>query len=213
MDIRSYVNGIIDIFPGPLKTPARWVADRVFGVWNDVSEVFRVQVSPWRYLADAVAYALNKAVAAAERGALAIRWLATVYVPRGLNALQSIIVDWASKAIDGLTDWATKTFNSIIDWAWQHLLSISDYLTKLRDWLLARFDDIWKPLNIVIDRVGMLLFDPKKFAQWAIGAVWEAFWRYAMDHLDGIVDVVWSRRTTVLSKTIDQLEATVERLL
>lgn len=213
MDIRGLVYRVVDYFPGPLKTPARYVADAVFGVWDDVSMVFRVSIPYWRDVANGAYNIMTYIYDYAYHAAVTARWIVSLYVPRIVGTTGQTIIDWAFGLISQVRDYAARAIQMVIDWAWQHLLSIVDYLSQLRTWLIDRFNEVWQPLRFAFDRVSLLLTDPGKFAEWAIGAIWSAFWRYALDHLEEIVTLIWSRRATILTRTVDQTETILDRLL
>lgn len=213
MDIRGFVYGLADIFPGPLKTAARWVADRVFAVWDDVSNVFRVVVPNWRDLANSISWFTDRAVGAVEKAALALRWIVTVRIPQAIEVFRQSVVNWVS----GLLNAVRSDLIAVRDWvlgkAWEFANTVLSFARSVYDWAVARLREIWEPLAVVIDRVGSLLFDPTRFARWVIGGLWGVFWSYVDQHVDAIIEFVWARRGTIVAKVIARTEAILERVL
>lgn len=213
MDVRGYVYSLVDDLPSILKPGARFIADRVFAIWDDISAVLRISVPWWKYIRDSVSNFTTMAMQAAEQGAFAIRWLATIYLPRIVSSTAQAVIDWTSRLIDAVR----QTINDVRDWlldqARRMFNTVTQYATDIYHWAIDRLREIWEPLSIVVDRVGALLFDPRKLAEWVIGAIWSAFWRYADDHIDAIVEFVWQRRSIVVGRILARAESILERLL
>lgn len=213
MDVRAYVYQVVDIFPSPLKTPARWVADRVFGVWDNVSAVFRVSIPHWHRIADNLAWFMGKATDAVERAAKGLRWLATVRIPQAIDAAARGITGWVQGLIDDVQRGLATTRDWLLDKARGFANAVYEYAHAVYTWVTDRLGEIWTTLTVVAKLVDAFLTDPSKLATWAIGAIWSAFWRYADQHLDGIIEFVWQRRSIVVSRLLDRTEAIIERLL
>lgn len=213
MDVRTYIYQVVDIFPSPLKTPARWVADRVFGAWDNVSAVFRVSIPHWRRIQGNLDWFMGKAVDAVERAAKGIRWLALVRIPQAIDNAARGITGWVQGLIDDVQRGLATTRDWLLDKARGWANAVYDFAYGVYQWAADRFGAVWSTLTTVANLVSALLTDPSKFATWAIGAIWSAFWRYADQHLDAIVDFVWQRRSIVVSRLLDRTETILERLL
>lgn len=213
MDIRGFVYQVVDIFPGPLKTPARWVADRLFGVWDDISAVFRNAIPHWGSLADAVNYFMLKGMWAVNHLAVAARQIVTERIPRAAEALRQAVVSWVSGIVNDINNAIVSTRDWVIDKARGFANLVLDYARSVYQWAVDRLSDVWSTLTTVAHIVGALLTDPRKLVAWAIGAIWEAFWRFADQHIDSIVEFVWQRRSIVVGRLLARAEALLERLL
>jgi hypothetical protein len=213
VDIREYIYAVADIFPGPLKTAARWVADRVFSVWDNVSAVFRVAIPRWGDLVEAAAHFGNWAMQTAIRAALAIRWIVLVRIPAAINALSQAVVSWTSNLINDVRNLLTSTRDWLLDQIRQRVNAVVDFINNVYRWTVDRLADIWETLSTVAKLVGSLLTDPTKLATWAIAAIWGAFWRFADQHVDAVVEFFWARRSIVVTRFVARAEALLERLL
>lgn len=213
MDIRGFVYSVVDIFPGPLKTPARWVADRLFAVWDDVSGIFRISIPHWRGLADAVNFFMLKGMWAVNHLAVAARQIVTERIPRGLEALRQGVVAWVTGIINDISSAITSTRDWILDRVRGWVNDVIGYARNVYQWAVDRLSEVWSTLTTVARLVGSLLTDPTKLVTWAMGAIWSAFWRYADQHVDAIVEFVWQRRSIVVSRLLGRAEAIIERLL
>lgn len=213
MDIRSFVYQVVDIFPGPLKTPARWVADRVIGVWDDLSHVFLVTIPHWRRISDNITYFMMHAVDAVERAAKGLRWLVTVRIPQAITSAGQAIVNWASQLINDVRQEIIDVRDWLLDKARTFANTVLDYAQRVYQWAADRLTDMWSTLTTVAQLVGALLTDPRKFALWVIGALWEVFWKYTDQHIDAVIEFVWQRRSIVVGRLLTRAESIIERLL
>lgn len=213
MDIRGWVYGLVDIFPGALKTVARSLADRLFGIWDDVSGVFRNAIPRWRSVGDAIAWFTLKAMWAVNHLAVLGRQIVTERIPRAAEALRQAVVAWVTGIVNDINDAITSTRDWVLDKARGFATAVYDFAYGIYKWAADRLGEVWSTLSTVARLVDMLLTDPTKLATWAIGAIWSAFWRYADQHIDAIVEFVWQRRSIVVSRLLDRAETILERLL
>lgn len=213
MDVRGFVYSVVDIFPGPLKTPARWVADRLFGVWDDVSGVFRYIIPNWHDLANGIAWFTDKAVGALEKAAYAIRWIVTVRIPQAIEVFRQSVVNWVSGIINDVRSELVAVRDWVLDKARGFANAVLDYARSVYQWAVDRISDVWATLSTVAELVGSLLTNPERMALWLIGAMWGAFWRFADQHIDAIVEFAWSRRGIIVSRVLARAEALLERIL
>lgn len=213
MDIRGFVYQLVDIFPSPLRTPARWVADRVFGVWNDVSAVFRITVPFWRRWYDASVGFASSFIVAGNEIALTIRWIVAQWAPtfvlNKVNGARDFVLGLlgdARRALESL-------INGAIDFARRGINSALDFATRIRDYFADRVREIWTTLTEVVRLVGDLLTDPNKLAAWAAGAMFWALLRVADALIEPIVEYVWARRQAVIVRVLSRIEAIIARVL
>lgn len=213
MDIRGFVYQIVDIFPSPLRTPARWVADRVFGVWNDVSAVFRITVPFWQRWYNSTVGLASSFIVAGNEIALTIRWIVAQWAPAfvldKVNAVRNFVVGLlndARRALEGL-------INGAVDFARKGISTALDFATRIRDYFADRVREIWSTLTEVARLVGNLLTNPDRLATWVAGAMFWALLRVVDALIEPIVDYLWARRQAVVLKTLTRIESIIARLL
>lgn len=213
MDIRGWVYGLVDIFPGALKSVARSLADRLFGIWDDVSGVFRNAIPRWRSVGDAIAWFTLKAMWAVNHLAVLGRQIVTERIPRAAEALRQAVVAWVTGIVNDINDAITSTRDWVLDKARGFATAVYDFAYGIYKWAADRLSEVWSTLSTVARLVDLLLTDPTKLATWAIGAIWSAFWRHADQHIDAIIEFAWQRRSIVVSRLLARAEAILERLL
>lgn len=213
MDVRQFVYDLVDIFPGPLKTPARWVADRVFGVWDDVSNVFRMTVPRWRQWFDAATGFANNLVDAVAEAAVTARWIVFQWAPQFVKSKVDAAISWASARIGEARDFARGLVNGVVDWTRAQVNEALAFIAGVRNWAVERVREVWATLSTVARLVGDLLTDPSKLATWVAGAMFWALLRVADGLIEPIVDYLWARRQSVIMRTLSRIEAIIARLL
>lgn len=212
-DIRSYVYRIVDIFPGPLKTPARWVAERVFGVWDEIFEHLSIFRPAWTYLHQKLQDLVWTVTNFAEETARTVRWLVTDAVPRwGRWALDSALriaraeLDLVRRILDGAITLVRNALQRAIN-------AVDSFAHSVLSWAVDRFREVWATLTFVAGRVVALLTHPETLVDWLFSALWRRFWRYIDDHAEAIAGYVWARRERFLTQLLTRLENFLVRLL
>lgn len=212
-DIRYFVYRVVDIFPGPLKTPARWVADRIFGIWNEIFEHLSIFRPAWNFFHTKMMDLVWTTVNFAEETARTIRWLVTGAIPRwakwALNTALDVLrreLDAVRRILDGAITLARKQLQAAIN-------AVDSFVKSVRTWATDRFNDVWNTLRVVRDRVVSFLTNPEALVDWIFMALWRRFWRYVDDHAEAIAAHVWARREPYMAKFLARLENFLVRLL
>lgn len=212
-DVRGFVYRVVDIFPGPLKTPARWVADRIFGVWDDISTVM-TQIKPaFTFLHNNFWWLLAQLNVGITEAARTLRWIVVEAIPTWAKWARDVAVSVAAGAVATLGDWTAKAIAYWFDQLHRALNTVQDFVDSLAGWASDRFGEVWNTLTVIRDRVVLLLTHPDAFVDWAFSAIWQRLWRYADDHAEAIANAVWARRDVIIAATMTRLENWLMRLL
>lgn len=213
MDARQFIYRLIDYFPGPLRSAARWVADIIFGVWDDISGVLRRARPEWLRLDEGIRWFYQNVLNWCTSVINVIRWIVRDWGPRVIATVYNTLTAWVQAGLNTLVSWVQSGLAQLVDWVTRGINAVVDRIQAVARWAYDRFAEIWDPLWTTIRRVAALLFDPVHLAEWAIGAIWSAFWRFADGHVESIVEWVWARRQAVIGKTLGRLEALLARIL
>jgi hypothetical protein len=212
-DIRAFVYRVIDVFPGPLKTPARWVADRVFGVWEEIFNHLSMFRAPWLFIQDKLQAMVSAAFWALEETARTMRWLVTLALPRWANWALDVAVDIGRKELNSFRNWASGTINDVrrfcSDLAWRGINAARDAV----NWARGAVENVWTTLRVVRDKVIGLLGAPEALVDWIFAAMWRRFWRFLNDHAEAIAATAWNRRDTIIAQSLRRLEDWILRVL
>lgn len=213
MDIRGFVYGLVDHVPGFLRTPARYIADRVFGVWDDVSLVFRLARPSWLHLSGNLWDCIRTALYAIGEAAATLNWLVTVKIPAMVNHAADNITRWVSGQLNLLRTFATGIVNAAVDNFMRNLNALLNLLTVTRQWVTDRLSEVWRTLTTVAQLVASLLTDPGRLATWLVAAMFSALLRYFGAHVDAIAEYLWARRQRVIVDSVARIEALLARIL
>lgn len=212
-DVRGFVYRVVDIFPGPLKTPARWVADRIFGVWDDISTVL-TQIKPaFAFFHDKFWWLLAQLNVGITEAARTLRWIVVEAIPTWARWARDVAVSVTASAINTLQDWTSRALD-----VWRRALNASiDAVLSFADdvfrWTGDRLREVWNTLSVIRDRVVALLSSPEVFVEWVFAALWRRFWTFANDHAESIAAAAWMRRDTLIAQAMRRLENWLMRLL
>lgn len=183
---RTWIYALIDAVPGFLSSPARWIADRVFGVFDDGVEFAKWIKSGVEHLRDkGIAFSDSIWLFASETYTT-LRWLAETRIPALISSASITIRTWATNAINAAVNAVKSSLSALDRWARSAVAALADALTSVRDWLSAKINAVTDRLRRTVDVWYERLTDPKKFASWVIGAVILALLNYAYAHRDEI---------------------------
>lgn len=211
--VRGYVYALISIFPGFLQTPARWVADRVFGIWTEVAEYLVQMRTGFKYLL-ARAYRYVQAFwRFANEAAVTVRWLVSLFVPRWAKWALNAAMDWARGEVARIRGILTGIVNTLRTWTQNAVSSLDRLINNVRNWVTQRLQELWGRVNSLSSRVVALLTSPDAFVNWVFAALWRRLWRYLDDHLEAVAASVWARRDALMMQTLARIEAFLMRVL
>lgn len=212
-DVRSYVYRILDIFPSYLSAPARWVADRIFSIWNEIAEFLIRTVAPFHWIVERAYRYVNAFWRFVNECATTVRWLVTLFVPRWAKWALNLAIDTlraeANKAkvalqnlITDARNFAQRGLDRVEAWARGQLAS-----------LLKNLNDTIALLRTVRDTVVKYLTHPEALVDWIFSALWRRFWRFANDNAEAIARQYWGRRDKILVQAMQRVEDFLMRVL
>jgi len=211
--VRTWVYGILNIFPSYLTAPARWVADRLFGTWDEIYQFFIHVRGSFTYLSDRSVRFVNALWRFINECATTVRWMVSLFVPKWARWALNLALDTlrgelssARAFLQGLIDDARALAQRLVN-------TVSTWAQSWFDWFLARLRETIATLTAVRDRVVQLLTDPGAFVDWVFDALWRRFWKFANDHAEAIAAAYWPRRDDLLVKTLTRIENFLMRVL
>jgi hypothetical protein len=213
VDIRSLVYQIVDIFPGPLKTPARWVADRVFAVWDDISAVLRLARGAWLALWTTWHNWVWAVAAGFEQVLGTLTHLYRQYVPQWIQNATNDILRWVTDRINAILNELRDLQNGLTRWLHDRLAEVIDAFQRWRQFLLDAINETRDVLRDVAKRVATLLTDPNALVSWILASMVTALFHWVDDHFEQVAAYFWARREALLIKGIGRIEALLSRLL
>jgi hypothetical protein len=210
---RTWIYGLLDIVPGFLSTPARWIADRIFGVLDD-----GVEFAKW--IKSGVEYLRARGVGFADRiwafsidTYTTLRWLLDIRIPALIDSAASTLRQWAASAINTALNGVKALLSTLDKWAKSAVSAIANSLIAVRDWLLGKINSIIDKLKHTVDIWYERLTDPRKFAAWLVGAIFLALLSYAYANRDKIA--AWFLRSSpaFTAWLARELETVLRRIL
>lgn len=212
-DVRGWVYRVVDIFPGPLKTVGRWVADRIFGTWDEIFQLLVIFRPLWAYFHDNVAWLISGLHWLAEESARSIRWLLVEAIPTWAKWARDVAVSVAATGLNLLQSWTQTALTWLRDITLAAINRVQAFVNGVLSWAVDRVREIWGTLSVIRDRVVALLSAPEALVDWIFAALWRRFWRYLDDHAEAVGAYVWARRDRYILRAVTRIEAFLARIL
>lgn len=213
MDVRGLVYGLVNYFPGPLRGPARRVADAVFGAWDDVSNVFRIVRPSW----SRIWVGINGFVWQVAQGFIntwqAAWWIAFDWLPRFVGTAVDNLGAWARARLDALLDTVQRGLSYVLGLAQSLVNGVIAELRAVRDWLWDHILRTVATLNAVARLVNMFLTDPRVLVQWILSALINALLQWVDSNLERLAEALWARRMSIVLRSVERIEQIIARLL
>lgn len=210
---RTWIYDLLDIVPGFLSTPARWIADRIFGVLDDGVEFAVWLKSGVDYLRSKGSYFADKVWMFSIDTYTTLRWLLDTRIPALIGSASDTLRKWATSTIATVEKAIRATVSTLDKWAKSAVATLIDSLTSVRDYLLGKVNGILDTLRKTVSVWYERLTDPRKFAAWVVGALVSALLGYLYSNRDKIA--AWFLRTSpaFTAWLARELEAVLARLL
>lgn len=212
-DPRSWIYGFLDRVPGIIAAPARWIADRIFGIFDDGVEFARWVKSGVDHLsAWGIALLATLRVTLREM-ADTIGWLVTIRIPQLLANTAASVRAWATSVISTAINGVKGIISTLDKWAKKAISTVTNALTQVRDWLLGKINAITDRLRKTIDLWYDRMTNPAKMAEWLIGALVGPFWRYVYANRDKIARWFVNKSPAFTEWLARELDSILKRIL
>lgn len=187
VDPRSWIYGILDNIPGIIAAPARRIADRIFSIFDDAVEFAVWLKSGFAHLWQRGSWALFYIRSFAAEAVTTAQWLITIRIPAIIANAASTLRQWAVTTINTAVNAVKATLSTLDKWAKSAIAAATNKLNEARDWLLSKINAITSRLSATVDKWYDRLTNPVKFAEWIVGALIGALWRYVYANREKIV--------------------------
>ena len=210
---RDWIYRLIDIVPGFLSAPARWIADRVFGVFDDGVEFSKWLKSGFDYLRAKGSAFTDMLKTLGLETYTTLRWIIQTRVPQLIGSALDTARKWTTDLVN-ITSAALRGLISTLDkWTKTAVSTIANTLNAVRDALVAKINGLTDKLRRTVDTWYERLTDPRKFAAWVIGAIVLALLNYAYANRDQIATWFLRSSPAFTQWLARELENVLKRLL
>lgn len=211
--VRTYVYALVNIFPGPLRTVGKWVADRVFSTWDEIFQLLSIFRPLWVYFHAKVTAFVSAVFWVAEETARTLRWLVIEALPKWARWALDTAVSYAKDGLSTLRNWAVNEITTVRQFLSQLISSVLTFAKSVLSWTIDQVREVWDTLSVIRDRVVLLLTNPEGFVDWVFAALWRRFWRFLNDHAEAIAGAAFLRRDAIIAQGLTRLEAFLVRIL
>jgi hypothetical protein len=213
MNFRDWIYSFIGHVPSPFGKPARWIADRLYGILDDGVKFARwIGKGAGAMAARGVVYVALALSFAVETGAT-LKWICLVEIPRRATAALSAAQKWAMPIINAVKTTLQGAINGLSDWARKRVAEIVNAATALRNWASGQINGVKDYLNNTVGKWYERLTSPTKFAEWVIGAIVNAALRYVYTNRDKLARYILQSSPSTTLWFARQLESIIGKLL
>lgn len=210
---RTWIYGLINALPGFLSGPARAIADRIFGIFDDGIEFAKWLKSGFDYLRVKGSWALFYIRNFAVETLTTVRWLVTIRIPGLINTAASQVRTWATSVINSAINGVKSLISTLRKWAEKAINAANAAIVKARDWLLAKINAITSRLSATVDKWYDRLTNPAKMAEWLIAALMGPLFRYLNANRDRIARWFVNKSPAFTEWLARELDAILRRIL
>lgn len=212
-DFRAYIYRILDIFPSYLSAPARWVADRLFAVWDEITGFLIRTKAPFQWVVERAYRYVNAFWRFVNECATTVRWLVTLFVPRWARWALNLAIDTVRAELNSARTFLQSLINDARSFAQRLVNTLDAWARGQVKSLLDKLNDTINTLRAVRDTVVKYLTHPSVLVDWIFSALWSRFWRFANDHAEAIAAAYWPRKDKLLVATLTRIETFLMRVL
>lgn len=212
-DIRNFVYRVIDIFPGPLKTPARWVADRVYGVWDEIFQLLTIFPPAWAFFYTGINALVVGVRFLGEEASKTLRWVTVEALPRWARWALNTAIARLGPLVEDLRTWAQGMTHWLYTLIVDSIDSVRQLLSNIRTWVIDHVREVWDTLSVIRDRVVALLTSPDVLVDWLFAALWRRLWQFFNNHAEAIAYAVYMRRDRIIAEGLRRLEEWLVKVL
>lgn len=211
--VRGYVDAIINVFPSALRPPVRWVADRLFGVWDEIYGVLSLFRPVWLFFFPRLIATFKGIIELAKQARATAYWIVQVFVPRWARWAIEAAIKAATAAILAVHNTVKAAAAALANWARQELSKVWGLANGIKTWAIQEFQKATNRVNWIIEQVRKYLTQPTALVDWIFAALWARFWRFLNDHAEAIAGAAWNRRDTIMAQALRRFEAFLMRVL
>lgn len=184
--MREWIYALANVLPWPVNKGARWLADRIFGVFSD-----GVKFARWLKGGFHSLWASGKNFLLAKREWLletvvTFQWLVLQRIPKIARDTLNGAIKWATARIDWLHSLLRGTIDTLERWAKNAINALKSALSAFQNWATGLINALRSNVTRLLDRVFGILGTPQRMAEWLIGALWTVFLRFLFQNRERI---------------------------
>lgn len=184
--MKGFIYGLVNLVPGFLRGPADWIADRIYGVFNDAVKFALWLRSAFTRMPAAFKNLFIGLTNFVRESYTTLKWIIVTFVPRLINDAVLLLRRWVTSVLD----LAVRTLRAVIStlerWARSAIAFVSETLRTFRNWAVGTIAQLWNNVTSLVKRVFDTWGTPARLAQWLLTALITLFWQYVYQQRDRI---------------------------
>lgn len=135
------------------------------------------------------------------------------FVPRFVRNAVNRALRWVTRQINGVFSWAGRFIRSVRRFLLDRINAARRFINDVFGWAARQLSRLRRFVNGLIDNIRHVLGTPRRLANWLIGAMVEALWRYVQRNQLRIVRWFRDRSLAATVFVAGRLESLIRRVL
>jgi hypothetical protein len=211
--MKNWIYALASVLPFPLNKGAKWIADRIWGVFHDGIRFARWLKDGFYALARDAKFFLEYLRLFLGETLATVKWVIVTRIPQLANKAFNDAVKWAQ----GRIDWVYNTLKGVVatleKWVKATYNTLKSWAENAIDWLVKQVNALISNVGKLMDRVFNLWSTPARLATWLIAELWKVFLQYVYQQRDKIASWMLNSSAAFTMWLARQLESIIVRLL
>lgn len=209
----QYIINIALSVVAPVRTFIQNVLNGLRGVWSTVVNIMTLLKRGWIRV---VEWVNNWTIAAYYHGLAvynALRNLIFVRIPRLLSILRTDLTNFFNQALNAAKLLLTGLINEAKRLLTLAINALRDFVNRILDWATRQINSLFDWVARLGRLVFSLLDDPRHLAEWVVGALWSALWRYLLKSSVPWGRILWRKLPNMTLTTTQFIEDLIVRII
>lgn len=211
--MEAWLLALIAAIPQPFRAAAALVINAIIRLFQWTDGLARRVRGGWNPITAAAQWLSQGLLSLGNDMWTTLRWIILIKIPMWANHAMTVAINWASARINELHNWAQSIVDNVFRWTVTQIQGVLSTLDGLRKWASGLLAEARAAINRLLSRVFDTWATPARLAEWIVGAMWTALWRYAWSQADRIAAALWAARRTLALRTVSEIERIIGRLL
>lgn len=176
--MRGWIYALANVLPWPVSKGAKWLADRIWGVFSDgVRFALWIKDGFYTLARDGRTFLTSARTWIAEAHST-IKWLVITRIPKIAADTLNNAIKWATSRVNWALNIARGLVSTLERWTRATINTLRSWAESSVKWLTGQVNSLLANVKKVLDRVFGLWSTPLRLAEWLIGALWTVALRY-----------------------------------
>jgi len=210
--VEAWLRALISAIPFPFRPAGELVIGGIIRLFQWTNSLLGRVRSNWNPLSAAARWLSQGIDKLAIEAYLTFKHLILDRLPAWAQHAINTALRWAADRINAARALAQALFDSAITWARDRINDVRKFAQDALRWTTEWIAWLRDATVRLIRRVFEDWASPFRLAEWLVGAMWSALWRYAWGQRDRLVDAVKPIIVGLLLRAAHEIERQIARM-